>query len=155
MPPKFLFLGVGNRDRGDDGVGPLLAEKLLKNKVLKELGVDILPHSGEGASLMDLWEGTEKTVIVDSMKSGLSVGNIRRFDARVDRLSGGTFYYSSHLFSLAEAVEMARQLDRLPSSLIVYGIEGGAYSFGAGLSSKVAKALPGLAKTICREFTDA
>jgi hydrogenase maturation protease len=103
---------------------------------------------------MELWVGARKVVIVDAMTSGAPVGTVRRFDAAADRLSGGTFYYSSHLFSLAEAVEMARQLNRLPESLIVYGIEGHSYSFGAPLSPEVEAALPALEEAVRGEFVE-
>ena len=150
--PKLLIIGIGNRDRGDDAVGPLLAEKLAKDTGLKKLGVEVVIHSGEGASLMELWRGAGKTVIIDAMKSGAALGKVRRFDAADEILTGGTFRYSSHLFSLAEAVEMARQLKRLPEQLIVYGIEGREFSFGAALSLKVKAALAGVAAKVCGEF---
>lgn len=149
---KLLLIGVGNRDRGDDGLGPLLAERLVDHKALHERGVYITPHFGEGASLMDLWQGAEKVVIVDAMKSGIDIGTIRRFDVAEEKLKGGTFRYSSHLFSLAEAVELARQLKRLPKSLIIYGIEGKNYAFGEPLSPKVAAALDDVAGKVVAEF---
>ncbi len=155
MAARFLFLGIGNPHRGDDAAGPRLAERLRENKTLKSLHVDIVDHGGEGVSLMDLWEGAQKTVIVDAMKSGAAVGTVKRFDANVDRLGGGTFHYSSHLFSLAEAVELARQLNRLPQELVVYGIEGRAFEFGAPLSPEVEAALAEVEVRIEREFADA
>jgi len=155
MPPKFLFLGVGNRDRGDDAVGPRVAEKLAADPVFQRLNVDILSHGGEGASLMDLWQGTRKTVIVDAMKSGAVVGTVRRIDANADRLESGVFHYSSHLFGVAEAVEMARQLDRLPEALVIFGIEGRIYDFGAPLSPEVESALEDVTVQVKREFADA
>jgi hydrogenase maturation protease len=153
LPTDLLLIGVGNRDRGDDAVGPLLTERLANDPELRALGVEITPHSGEGASLMELWQGVRKVVIVDAMKSGAATGMVRRIDASKERLSGGTFYYSSHLFSLAEAVEMARQLKRLPESLVVYGIEGQAYSFGAALSPEVAAALQEVEAAVREEFS--
>ena len=150
--PKLLIIGIGNRDRGDDAVGPLLAEKLAKDTGLKKLGVEVVIHSGEGASLMELWRGAGKTVIIDAMKSGAALGKVRRFDAADDILTGGTFRYSSHLFSLAAAVEMARQLKRLPEQLIVYGIEGREFSFGAALSPKVKATLSDVAAKVRGEF---
>ncbi|MGE4351652.1 MAG: hydrogenase maturation protease, partial [Bdellovibrionales bacterium] len=119
-----LFLGVGNLHRADDGVGPYLAERLAADPAFAQNGIEVLPHSGEGASLIHLWEGAKKVVIVDAMKSGLKVGEVRRFDAVKETLHYGVFRYSSHLFSLAEAVEMSRALDSLPQEMIVYGIEG-------------------------------
>jgi len=136
-----LILGVGNRDRGDDGVGPLAAEKLALDPVLKRLGVEARSHSGEGASLMDLWRGHDRVIVIDAMKSGARLGHVLRFDAAARRLEPGTFRYSSHLFSLAEAVEMARVLGQLPKEMIVFGIEGRKFGFGAALSPSVAKAL--------------
>ncbi|MDD5585601.1 MAG: hydrogenase maturation protease [Alphaproteobacteria bacterium] len=152
MADKFLLIGIGNRDRGDDAVGPLMAEKLAQDERLLRLGVRVTPHSGEGASLMELWQGARKAVIIDAMKSGSAVGSVRRFDVAGEKLAGGLFRYSSHLFSLAEAVEMARLLNRLPESLIIYGIEGRAYDFGAALSPGVAAALPGVEEAVCGEF---
>jgi hydrogenase maturation protease len=153
MPSKFLIIGIGNRDRGDDSVGPKLAEKLAKDAALRAMNVDILSHSGEGASLMELWQGTEKTVIVDAMKSKAPLGRIVRLEATKEKLAAGAFYYSSHLFSLAEAVELARSLDRLPKELIIYGIEGSNFAFGAPLSKPVAAAMKKVETAIRKEFT--
>lgn len=155
MKPAYLLLGIGNADRGDDGAGPKLAESLSRDADLQRLGVDILPHPGEGASLMDLWEGTALTVVVDAMKSKTPIGTVRRIDAHQETLSSGVFHYSSHLFSLAEAVEMARQLDRLPKALIIYGIEGANYEFGAPLSPEVAAAMEKVAECVRGEFIGA
>jgi hydrogenase maturation protease len=152
LPSPFLLLGIGNADRGDDGVGPVLAKKLADDPVLRQAGVEVLPHSGEGASLMDLWEGTDLTVVVDAMKSGAAVGHLRRIDATGEKLATGVFHYSSHLFSLAEAVEMSRQLGRLPKSLVVYGIEGADFTFGAPLSPEVETALADVEERVRGEF---
>lgn len=152
---KLLFLGVGNRDRGDDAVGPLLAEQLADDKNLKKLDVESFPHSGEGASLMDAWRDADLAVVVDAMKSGAEVGTIRRFDAAQEKLNVGEFYYSSHLFSLAEAVEMARLLKRLPKALIIYGIEGQEYSFGKPLSQEVDVAMREVKRMVLEDFSNA
>jgi hydrogenase maturation protease len=137
---KPLFLGVGNLHRADDGVGPLLAEKLAQDADLAQIA-DIMPHSGEGASLMHLWEERERVIVVDAMKSGQPLGTIHRFDAVVQTLSYGVFRYSSHLFGLAEATEMSRALGTLPKEMIIYGIEGREFSFGADVSPEVTESL--------------
>ncbi len=152
MSSKILFLGVGNPDRGDDGVGPMLAKKLSDDPDLKKAGVEVLPHFGEGGSLMDLWEGTNLTVVVDAMKSKAPVGTVRRIDASNEKIEGGLFNYSSHLFSLGEAVEMARLLGRLPKRLIVYGIEGANFAFGAPLSQEVEAAMVKVERDVRGEF---
>lgn len=147
-----LFLGVGNRHRADDGVGPLIAERLEAAETLAAQGVEVLPHSGEGASLMHLWEGLEQVVIVDCMKSGQPLGTVKRFDVMQEKLHSGVFRYSSHLFGLAEAVEMARQLDKLPQSMIIYGIEGRVFGFEDAISPEVEKVLPEVEVSVLRDF---
>ena len=42
---------------------------------------------------------------------------------------------STHALGLADAVELARSLGRLPQRVVVYGIEGAAFEFGNGLSA--------------------
>ncbi|MCB9957925.1 MAG: hydrogenase maturation protease [Rhodospirillaceae bacterium] len=125
------MIGVGNRFRSDDGVGPWVADRLA------ERGVRATEASGEGASLIALWEGAEAAVVVDAMASGGAPGSIRHFDAGAADIAAGTFAYSSHQFGLAEAVALARELGRLPGRLLVYGIEGESFAPGETLSSAV------------------
>ena len=64
-------------------------------------------------------------------------GKVHYLQAAADHIPSDFFKYSSHAFSLAEAVEMARVLDQLPSQLTVYGIEGNDFDHGEGLSPAV------------------
>lgn len=47
-----------------------------------------------------------------------------------------SFHYSTHTVSVAEAVEMARVMGRLPDRLLIYGIEGADFGSGDGLSPR-------------------
>jgi len=149
---SLLFLGVGNDQRGDDAVGPYLAARFAAHEGLLALGVDVISHGGEGASLMSLWEGVDLVVVVDAMMSHRKHGFVQRFDVVKDKLGGGVFRYSSHLFGLAEAVEMARQLHKLPKAMIVYGVEGLAFEFGAPLSKPVAAAAKKVERQVLADF---
>ena len=151
---KILFLGVGNLHRADDGVGPALAHRLAEDKAFPKKGVEVLPHFGEGVSLMNLWEGADRVVIVDAMKSGARAGSVHRFDAVGEKLNHGVFRYSSHLFGLAEATEMSRQLGSLPKSMIIYGIEGRNFTFGDPMSPSVTRAMNKVESLVRKEFED-
>jgi len=142
-----LILGVGNRYRRDDGVGPAVADRLTA------LGIAVQEHSGEGAGLMDAWSGAERVIVVDATQSGAEPGTIVRLDAGTQELPGGLFRYSSHLFGLAEAVEMARALGRLPGELVIWGIEGADFGFGEDLTPAVAAAADEVARRITAELT--
>jgi hydrogenase maturation protease len=140
-----LVIGVGNRDRGDDGAGPEVAARL------RAQGVHAIEHAGDGLALIDLWDNHSAVVIVDAMVTGTTPGTVRRFDAAAGPLPRAAFAVSSHAFGLAEAVETARALGRLPASVLVYGIEGESFALGAGLSDCVEQACPRLAQDILVE----
>ncbi|MGE5517022.1 MAG: hydrogenase maturation protease [Bacteroidota bacterium] len=132
---SVLILGIGHPFRGDDGIGPLVAERIA---ALSLPHVTALAHHGEGADLMERWAGFDRVVVVDATRSDAPPGTIRRWDAVAEKLPAALFPKSSHLFGLAEAVEMARLLGRLPPALTVIGVEGKDFSAGVGVSPEVA-----------------
>jgi hydrogenase maturation protease len=103
--------------------------------------VSVLEHEGEPVSLVDAWSGAEGTVVIDAVSSGAAPGTIHRLDGRRERLPAELFPGSTHTFSLAEAVEIGRALERLPGRLLVIGIEGKSFAAGLGLSPEVERAV--------------
>ncbi len=140
-----FIIGVGNRWRSDDGVGPFVADGLAAR------GLAAVEESGEGARLIALFEGRDNVVVVDAMRSGAAPGTVRRFEAAEEPLPAGLFHYSSHQFALAEAVETARAIGRLPAGLVVFGVEGACWDYGDALSAPVRAAAERLIGTIAQE----
>jgi len=134
MSGRTAVIGVGNEHRGDDAAG-LLAARALRERLPSE--VDVLEQSGEGAALMGAWEGYARVVRGDAVQAGGEVGRLYRLDARVEPVPARFFNYSTHAFSVAEAVETARVLDGLPAALVLYGIEGARYARGEPVSPEV------------------
>jgi len=134
-----LVVGVGNLYRGDDGVGLVVARQLRAqpsaNAVIRE-------ESGEGASLIEAWQGAGSAIIVDAVQSGGKAGTIHHLDAGRHKIPSRFFHYSTHAFGVAEAIELARTLKKLPPRLILYGIEGKNFHAGRGFSPEVAMAVP-------------
>ena len=62
---------------------------------------------------------------------------MHRLDASDRALPPDPFRASTHHVSLAEAVELARAIGRLPGRTVVYGIEGGSFAVGAPLTPAV------------------
>jgi hydrogenase maturation protease len=137
-----MIIGVGNPDRGDDAAGRLAARRLLS------LGLDAREHSGEGASLLEAFSGAERVVLIDAVRTGAPPGSITVWDARHASLPRQALRGSTHAFGVAEAVELARAIDRLPASLTIYGIEAQQFDSGAGLSPAVRDALEQLVERI-------
>jgi hydrogenase maturation protease len=126
--PRLLAIGLGNELRGDDAAG-LLVARAIRDRA--GAGIEAAEHEGEPVALLDLWEGAELVVVADAVGgSGAAPGTVHRFDAGegpLPALFGGP---STHALGLAETIELARALGRLPARLIVFGIEG--ERFGAG-----------------------
>jgi hydrogenase maturation protease len=137
-----LILGCGNPDRADDAAGLLVARRL------RELGMQACELSGEALELLDAWSGEADVLVVDAMKSGAPPGTITVWDAHTSRLPASQFRCSTHALGLAEAIELARALDRLPPKLIVVGIEGHRFDRGEPPSPEVAEAVERLAQQI-------
>ena len=57
-------------------------------------------------------------------------------------------FSSTHAIGIAETIEMARQLDRLPAQIVVYGIETGDITAGTTMSPVVEEAVTRVAKEI-------
>lgn len=146
---EILIIGVGNGYRGDDGAGLVVARRL---REMVSPRVIVLEQSGEGTALMEAWREASQVIIVDAAASGAAPGTIHRFEADSQPLPSKFFNYSSHAFSVAEAVEMARKLDQLPPDLVVYGIEGQSFSFGEGLSAKVDAAAEIVVQRVLQEL---
>ena len=141
-----VVIGVGNALRGDDGAGLAAVARIPASP-----GVEVLSHSGDGSNLLELWDGAEAVVIVDSMASGADPGTIQRFDVSAEPLPAAARRPAGHTFGVAEAIEAARALGRLPRRAIVIGVEGADFELGAGLSEPVCAVLDMLAAAASEE----
>jgi len=129
----LLVIGLGNAWRGDDGAGPAVA---------RALGEDprVLVHEGEPIGLLDVWDGAHEVIVVDAVSSETPPGTVHRLDASAP-LPATFARGSTHAFGLADTIELARTLARLPASLTVYGIEGEDFRAGEELSASVRAAV--------------
>jgi hydrogenase maturation protease len=146
---KTLLVGVGNEYRSDDGVGLMIArkihEKLISSLTVKE-------ESGEGAALMEAWQRFQNVIIVDAVSSGATPGTIFRIDANKETVPIKFFHYSTHTFSVSEAIELARVMNVLSPMLLVYGIEGVNFTAGVDISPPVKEAANQVIEQIVGEF---
>jgi hydrogenase maturation protease len=133
-----LVVGVGQPDRGDDAVGPLLAARL---RDPPRPGVDVrtLPSP---VRLAEVWEGYDIVVVVDAVRSGRPAGEITVVNVTDELLPARPGAGGTHGFGLAESVELARAMGRLPRRLVLVGIEATGFAIGIPVSATVLAALP-------------
>ena len=77
-------------------------------------------------------------------------GAVRRFDARSMELPFSTFP-STHSFGPAEIVALAKQMQRMPRTMRVIGVELSHTDFGAAMSPPVQAAVEALVCELDRE----
>jgi hydrogenase maturation protease len=141
-----LVIGVGNAWRNDDRAG-LEVARLLQGMD----GAEVLEREGEPTSLIDSWQGASAVWLADAVSSGAQPGTVHRHDASAEPLPARLYDTSTHHVGLAEAVELARALGRLPERVVVFGIEGASFATGERLSPEVQAAAARVAEAIREE----
>lgn len=150
MTTSSLIVGIGNTDRGDDGVGRLIARRL---KAMVAPEVRVVEHDGEAASLLACLERVQTAFLIDACVSGGAPGAVRRLNLEQDgdALPDLQFGLSTHGFGLAEAIALGKALGNLPPRTVVFAIEAGGFETGAALTPAVADAIETVAGMVADE----
>ena len=132
---RVLLLGVGNRLRGDDGLGSYLIKRL-QNKI----NIPLIDASDVPENFIGPIEesGADLILIVDAADIGANPGDIALVD--VDKLK--SFGISTHTANLSLLFKVIPQ-DRRPEALLV-AVQPASTETGRGLSEAVRNSLDGL-----------
>ena len=148
MKNRTLVIGIGTEERGDDAAG-LAVARLLKARAGSSLMVR--EHTGDVTDLLQVWQGMERVIIVDAVRSGREPGTVYCFEASSRMPSSKLLSCSTHALSIVAALELARVLHEMPPRVVVYGIEAGNFIMGTGLTRQVRRAVKQVADCILRE----
>lgn len=155
--PRVVVLGVGNELRHDDAAG---LEVVRRARALARPASSANPapaieyreHEGETLALLGMWEGAGAMILVDAIHGSGPVGAVQRFDLSRQplpaRLEGSS---STHAISVADAIELGRELGRLPRRVVVYGVTGARFDAGRGLSAALLDVVGPLARRVLEE----
>jgi hydrogenase maturation protease len=138
-------IGVGNSWAGDDAAGVLVVQAL-RDRLPGEVAA--VTHEGEPTALLDLWDGARLAIVVDAVEGAEPPGTVHTFDATGSPLPASIEGRSTHAVTVAQAIELARSLGRLPARLVVVGIEGRSFEAGAELLPEVAGAIDAAAERV-------
>jgi hydrogenase maturation protease len=159
--PGCVVIGVGNPDRGDDAAGLAVARQLrdgvfgvpgLKPEIASAIRPRIVEHGGDATTLIPQMDGADRAFLIDACVSGAAPGTVRRLEVSSAAMPAFASGVSTHGFSLAAAVELARALGVLPQPCVVYAIEGASFEVGAPLSPAVAAAVARVARQLGAEI---
>ena len=146
---EAVVIGVGNRWRGDDAAGLVVAGRIA---TMGLPGITTAQSDGEPTGLLGLFERFDHVVVVDAAVVTSAAGAVVRFDAATAPLPAGRLSPTTHLVGVAEAIELARRLGKLPPKIVVFGIEASHFRPGAALSPQVARAVDEAAALIVEEL---
>ncbi len=149
---RRVVIGIGNPDRGDDGVGQAVVRRL--QGTLPD-DIELIEHAGDATALVARLDGVSTAYFVDACSFGAAPGTVHRFDLATSPLPQSEPGPSTHDFGLAGAVELARVLGRLPPYCVAYTIEGASFALGAPLSPPVQAAVEEVARRLTAEITGA
>jgi hydrogenase maturation protease len=115
------IIGIGS-PFGDDACGLEAARQLARDA---PAGAEVVMADRPGAGLIELMDGVEACLIIDAVRSGARPGTVHDLDLR-DLTISSARAFSSHDLGVAEAVQLAEALGRLPAHCRLLGIEIGA-----------------------------
>jgi hydrogenase maturation protease len=145
-------IGLGNRMRGDDAAGPEVARLLVERGV----AAAVAEHEAEPTGLIELWDGVPLAIVLDATAPRGRPGRIERREVGEEGLPrDGQRAASTHALDLAETIELARSLERLPGRLVVYGIEAESFATGEPMSPPVVAAVTEAADRVGAEVAQA
>ena|SRR5690348_6567723 len=135
------IIGFGNPQRGDDAAGVIVAERL------RAQSLNAVTVTGDALDLVEAGQGADELILIDAVVTGAPAGTIHVWNG-AETLPTFTTPTSTHGIGLAQALELAHTLHRLPPHLSIWGIEGQAFDLGSQMSPAVETAVEEVTRRI-------
>jgi hydrogenase maturation protease len=139
---NVVVAGIGNRYRGDDAVGPMVASSLADVAP----GVRDIGPLEEPLDLLGRFDGVDLVIVIDAVRSGAPIGDVRVLEVAVS--SSGQVgdvepeVTSTHGIGLVGVLRLAHAIGHAPQRLFVVTVEGEAFALGSEMSAAVVAAVP-------------
>jgi len=134
-----LVLGIGNPLLADDGVGPVLLERL-RDSYADDPRVELVDGGTQGLALVRLLQGRHALLLLDAVQRGARAGHVHVVYGaeRIAQQRG----FGVHGSNASELLAVAGLVDALPATVELVGIEPAEVHLRYGLSLPVARAVP-------------
>ena len=142
---KPVVLGLGNPLFSDEGVGIHVIHSLMRSDYQKK--AELVDGGTDGLLLLNFVEEADHLIVVDAINGDLSPGSIRKLDlAEIPVLVRQKL--SPHQLSFQEVLALANLRVKLPSSLVLFGVQPALLDWGTRLSPTVKAAVPALIRMV-------
>lgn len=143
---KILIAGLGDKLRGDDGFGPLVIEKLKKEKLPENVEVK---DFGSGVfALLNKMDQYDKIIVVDVIKKGGRPGKVYNFELKEVEDKKLT---NIHEAKIDKIILIAKELG-IERKIFVVGCEPKSMEYEVGLSKEVEKTIPKIINLIIKSI---
>lgn len=139
--PTIIVMGLGNILCGDDGFGPIAAERLYEQYDFPPR-VEFVDGGTQGSSLFQFVERAERLLLLDAVDFGLPPGTVVRRGQGEIPLWLGARKITIHQNSFAETLALAELKDASPEELELVGVQPLTTEFGAKMSAVVLAKIP-------------
>lgn len=147
---KALILGVGNILLSDEGVGVHVV-RLLRERYQFPQEVEILDGGTLGLDLLPYVEDADRLLIVDALQMDAPPGTVVRLEG--DEIPAMlSLKYSPHQVGLSDILAAARLRGRLPSEIVLWGVQPASLEVGLELSPIVAAQVEALVQRVLAEL---
>lgn len=146
-PCRVLVMGLGNPDRGDDGVGVRVAQRLA-GRLPDGAGLRI--GGRDALALIDDWAGYDALVVIDAAAPMGVPGRLHRLTPGDAVPSEAPL--SGHALGLLDALALARTLQLpVPATVVIHTVEAEDFTRGAPLGPAVVAAVPEAVERVAGE----
>jgi len=137
---KTKIIAVGNDLYGDDGIGNAVLNAIAQIPKLKD--VELVDGATDALGLIDHFEDMDHIILVDAAQMGEEPGTVKIFDKDEVKLKIKMDHLTVHGISLAETLEIAKTIEKLPKKVTIIGIEPKNIGISEKLSDNALQAIP-------------
>lgn len=145
----LLVLGLGNVLLGDDGAGITAVDHIARNYEVPD-GVSLHDGGTLGMALLPLLTSAERVILVDAVAAQAPPGSLVRLTGE-DVAHASLHRLSPHQVGVADLLDSARLVDRLPPVLVLLGVVPESIELEVGLSPPVAASIGELCELVVEE----
>ena len=145
---KLGVIGVGNPLRRDDGIGILLLEHLRKQQSPFAEHITLIDGGTASMNLLPVLSRFEHLLIIDATDFHGIPGTVRVFHDEEVQSRKAPLTLSTHQQDILPLIRIARELDNVPRTIKIFGIQPKDTSFGQGLSPELENKVPSILKQL-------
>jgi hydrogenase maturation protease len=147
----ILVLGIGNTVMSDDGVGPKVVQRLLKEYQLPAF-VDVMDGGTLGLDILPRLEGVNRLLIVDALETGMSPGTCIRLTGDEIPFALET-KISPHQMGLKDLLSVSHLMEgQLPEEMVLIGVQPESIEMDTELSPVVEAEMDKLLTLVIEEL---